>query len=89
MGEHAAFLDRMTARLAALEHEVEAWCTRSDDRRAVRDLQARLAILKERLQVVRRAGTDATAEMTQVFARSFERFRLDLVKLRATKHRAA
>lgn len=89
MSEHAGYLDRMTARLAAVEHEIGIWCERAEDARQVRDLQARLAVLKERLQTMRRAGGEATAEMTQSFTQAFERLRGDFVRVRTAGERAA
>ncbi len=83
MTEHTAYLDRMTSRLAALDHELEIWCERAADQRQCRDLSARLGALKERLQTLRRAGGDLTGEMTQSFTLSFERFRSEFAKARS------
>jgi hypothetical protein len=83
VGEHAGYLDRMTSRLTALEHELEIWCECGADERQSRVLQARLNVLKERLQMLRRAGGDVTAEMTQSFAQEFERFRSEFARARA------
>ena len=83
MGEHAGYLDRMTLRLAAIEHELEVWCERAADERQSRMLQARLGVLKERLQTLRRAGGEVTAEMTQSLTQGFERFRGAFARARA------
>ena len=80
MGEHAGYLDRMVVRLAAFEHQIGIWCERAEDPRLVRDLEARLAVLRERLQLMRRAGREVTTEMTQAFTQSFERLRADFVR---------
>ena len=85
MGEHAGYLDRMAVRLAAFEHQIGIWCERADDPRRVRDLQARLAVLRERLQLMRRAGGEVTTEMTQAFTQSFERLRVDFARHSRTR----
>jgi hypothetical protein len=84
VSEHAGYLDRMTSRLAAVEHELEIWCERATDERRGRVLKARLGVLKERLQSLRRAGGELTAEMMQSFTQSFERFRTEFARARAT-----
>jgi hypothetical protein len=84
MGEYAGYLDRMTLRLAAIEHELEIWCERAADERRGRVLLARLGVLKERLHSLRRAGGGLTAEMTQSFTQSFERFRSEFARVRGT-----
>ncbi len=74
MGQHDAYLDRMTARLAEVEGEIRA-LARGDAEAAgsVRELEAALAVARERVQRLRRAGAELDEEMTRSFAQAFER----------------
>ncbi|MFL5333454.1 MAG: hypothetical protein ACJ8H8_09810 [Geminicoccaceae bacterium] len=83
MSEHDGYLDRMTACLKAFEADLQTWSDRIDKSQR-RDLQAGLAAVSERLQVLRRAGADLNAEMTQSFTHSFERLRVTFSRIRAT-----
>lgn len=79
MSQHDAYLDRMTARLGELEQELKAMAEKvahSGEGRhelQMRELEASLAVAKQRLQNLRRCGAECDEEMTQSFAQSFER----------------
>jgi hypothetical protein len=73
MSQHDAYLDRMTARLAEIEHEIRSLAERGTGDVEVRELEAALGVARERLQLLRRAGADLDDEMTRSFAQSFER----------------
>jgi predicted nucleic acid-binding Zn-ribbon protein len=75
MGVHDGYLDRMAARIEAFERELRAVGEGPMDSGRRRDLEAGLATIKERLQVLRRSSADLTEEMTQSFTQSFERLR--------------
>jgi hypothetical protein len=72
MSQLAGYVDRMAGRLADLERQVRDLAGTADSRVA-RDLDAGLAALKERLNVMRRSGADLSEEMTQSFTQAFER----------------
>jgi chromosome segregation ATPase len=79
MSQHSAFLDRMTQRLDQLDARMQDLVQRAQAldtpqaRRAVDDLQASLAVTRERLQELRRMGADLTDETTRSFTASFDR----------------
>jgi hypothetical protein len=79
MSQHDAYLDRMTARLGDLEREIAAMSEKvahSGEGRhehEIRELEASLAVAKERLQMLRRSGADLNEEMTQSFTQTFDR----------------
>lgn len=76
MSQHDAYLDRMTTSLHELEAQIKALSdAHGSHDQQVRELEASLAIAKERLQSLRRAGAELTDEMTQSFAMSFERLK--------------
>lgn len=75
MGVHDAYLDRMASRIDAFERELRGAGEELLEARHRRDLEAGLATLKERFQVLRRSGAEVTEEMTQSFTQSFERLR--------------
>ena len=83
MSEHDGYLDRMTARIRAFEADLQSWSGRVDERQ-MRDLHASLAAVKERLQLLRRAGADVSVEMTQSFTQGFERLRAAFARARAS-----
>ena len=64
MGMHDGYLDRMTARITAFERQFQAASDEPIDERRRRDLEAGLATVKERLQVLRRSGAEVSDEMT-------------------------
>jgi hypothetical protein len=74
MSEQAAFLDRMTQKLADLESGLRDLGTRADaqHRQKVRDLQASLSVQRERLAALRREGAELSLEKTQSFAQHVE-----------------
>lgn len=72
MSQHQAFLDRMTGRLGELENRIASLRSGAQDP-AVRELEVGLASLKERLQAMRRAGSDLGEDQTLSFAQGFER----------------
>ena len=79
MSQHDAYLQRVAVRLDELEAEIKAISQRmthennAGQAQRVRDLEAGLAVAKQRLQAMRRAGSELNEEMTQSFAQSFER----------------
>jgi hypothetical protein len=83
MSQHDAFLDRMTARLAEVERQIKALDNDAQGTAAARELEAGLASLRERLQVLRRAGAELTEDMTSSFAQAFERLNTAVGRARA------
>ncbi|MEK0082224.1 hypothetical protein [Benzoatithermus flavus] len=89
MSQHDAYLDRMTTRLGELERELKilsekvAHAGEERHEREIRELEASLAVAKERLQMLRRCGADCNEEMTQSFAQSFERLNGSFGRTRA------
>lgn len=75
MGVHDGYLDRMTARLADLERQLQVGALAQLEAGRRRSLEASLAAARERLQNLRRAGAEVTDEMLQSFTQRFERLR--------------
>lgn len=69
MSQHDAYLDRMTDRLAEIDREVRSLAGSGEQR----ELEAALGVARERLQLLRRAGSELDEEMTRSFAQAFER----------------
>lgn len=82
MSRHDEYLDRMTARLADLEGEIRALAAGAAESSTVRELEAALAIARERLQLLRRAGAELDEEMTRSFAQAFDRLNAGLGRAR-------
>ena len=73
MSQLKGYVDRMAERLADLERQIRDLGGAASDGRSARDLDAGLAALKERLNVMRRSGAELSEEMTQSFTQAFER----------------
>ncbi|MGD9740971.1 MAG: hypothetical protein AB7U48_16415 [Bauldia sp.] len=72
MSQLAGYVDRMARRLADLERQIRDLGAATDGRVA-RDLDAGLASLRDRLNMMRRSGADLGEEATQSFTQAFER----------------
>jgi hypothetical protein len=90
MGQHDAYLDRMTARLGELEGEIarlaqeDAPDGQEGSPPEIKELQASLAATKERLRALRRAGADLDDEMTRSFGQGFERLQAAVGRARSS-----
>lgn len=73
MGQHDAFLDRMTARLGELEHCIAGLSRQGEGAARQRELETSLASLREQLQMMRRESADLTEDRTRSFAQAYER----------------
>jgi chromosome segregation ATPase len=89
MSAHQGYLDRMTARLVDIEHEIKALAEKvardgdAAQQRQLRELEASLAVAKDRLQASRMAAAEASDEMTQSVTQSFARVQTALGRTRA------
>jgi hypothetical protein len=90
MGQHDAYLDRMTARLGDIEGEIARLSREHapDDQDGgppeVRELRAGLAAAKERLRALRRAGAELDDEATRSFGQAFERLQAAVGRARSS-----
>lgn len=86
MSQHDAYIERMTTRLGEIEAQIRTMAQQAGQdgprQQQVRDLEASLAVARERLQNLRRAGAEVTEEMTRSFAQSFERLNAEIARAR-------
>ena len=89
MSQHDAYFDRMTTRLRDLESRLGSLDSADDSHaRTVRDLEANLAVLRERLQLMRRNQAEVTVDETQSFTQGFERLNSALARAAGGQHAA-
>jgi hypothetical protein len=86
MSPRDTYLERMTARLADAEGEIQARAAGGAEDATVRELQATLGVARERLQLLRRAGAELDEETTRGFAQAFDRLNAGLVRARGQGH---
>ena len=72
MSEHSAYIERMSQRLAALGRDLDGTGRDRPDSRAA-DLAAAIAVQRDRLNEMRRAGAELMPEMLQSFSSSVDR----------------
>jgi hypothetical protein len=88
VSQHDPYLDRVTARLGEIESEIKGLSQQAGreggpEPHQVRELEASLAVVKERLRSLRRAGAELDDEMTRSFAQSFERLQAAVARARS------
>lgn len=72
MSQHTAYLDRMSERLAGFERTVADMRPAGGDDRRVADLAASIRVQRDRLNEMRRAGAELTAETVQSYSASLD-----------------
>jgi hypothetical protein len=87
MSAQSAYLGRLTVRLGELDAQLSSLRAGADAAVAERlgDLEARLAVARERLQAARRAGAELTDEMLRSAGEGVERLAGRIAELMAQR----